>query len=57
VSVNWAELVLRRIGQFRFVDDQGAGGGVGRVDRAVARFELGNQPVARNWAVRPSGGS
>jgi hypothetical protein len=45
LSANCAEHALHRIGQFRFVDDQRAVGGFGRVRRPVARLEVGNQLV------------
>ena len=45
LSGNVADAVLPRIGQFRFVADQRAVAGFGRVDRAVAGFEVGNQLV------------
>jgi hypothetical protein len=45
LSANCAEHALHRIGQFRFVDDQRAVGGFGRVRRPVAQFDVGNQLV------------
>jgi hypothetical protein len=54
LSVNCAEPVLSTksadaiwapIGHSKHADDQRVVVGFGRVDRPVARFELGNQPV------------
>ena len=52
LSVNWrvlsgnaAEAVLRRIGHSKHADDQRVVVGFGRVDRPVARLEVGNHPV------------